>query len=171
MHNSLDGCFVEGSMGNAGEGGIAVAEGWWERNFKNHLAGLVFICSFFGLLLTAFWSLAQVTGPGREVFNVPAPLFGTWVGTILTFYFTRENFKEANEAVNRIVDRLTPEQRPAQTPVRQAMKPRGLDQGPPAQGGRGRKGNSGRRSDSACRRRLLAGSDLYAARYDQIRDP
>ena len=111
-------------MGNAGKGGIAVAEGWWERNFKNHLAGLVFICSFFGLLLTAFWSLAQVTGPGREVFNVLAPLFGTWVGTILTFYFTRENFKEANEAVNRIVDRLTPEQRLAQTPVRQAMKPR-----------------------------------------------
>ena len=54
-----------------------------------------------------------------------ARLFGTWVGTILTFYFTRENFKEANEAVNRIVDRLTPEQRLAQTPVRQAMKPRG----------------------------------------------
>ena len=53
-----------------------------------------------------------------------ARLFGTWVGTILTFYFTRENFKEANEAVNRIVDRLTPEQRLAQTPVRQAMKPR-----------------------------------------------
>jgi hypothetical protein len=112
-------------MGNAGEGGIAAAEGWWERNFKNHLAALVFILSFFGLLLTALWSLREPPGSGREVFNVLAPLFGTWWGTILTFYFTRENFKEANEAVNRIVDRLTPEQSLAETPVRQVMKPRG----------------------------------------------
>lgn len=33
-------------MGNAGEGGIAVAEGWWERNFNNYLAALVFIFFF-----------------------------------------------------------------------------------------------------------------------------
>jgi hypothetical protein len=111
-------------MGSAVDGGIAAAEGWLERSVKNYLAALVFVLSFVGLLLTASWSLQEPLGPGREVFNVLSPLFATWVGTILTVYFTRENFKEANEAVNRIVDRLTPEQRLAQTPVRQAMKRR-----------------------------------------------
>ncbi|MFB9951320.1 hypothetical protein ACFFP0_20935 [Rhizobium puerariae] len=101
-----------------------VVEGWWERNFKNHLAALVFVCSFGGVLLTASWTLGQSAEIGRQIFNVLAPLFGTWVGTILAFYFSRENFKEANDAVSRLVDRVTPEQRLARTPVRDVMKPR-----------------------------------------------
>lgn len=101
-------------------------EGWWERNFKNHLAGTVFICSFAGLLVTGCWALASTKDQdmGRQVFSILAPLFGTWVGTILTFYFTRENFKEANEAVTRLVQKVTPEQRLAQTPARDVMMPR-----------------------------------------------
>ena len=35
------------------------------------------------------------------------PLWGTWMGTILAFYFARENFEAAQKSVNQMVDKLS----------------------------------------------------------------
>ncbi|WP_139285766.1 hypothetical protein [Tardiphaga sp. OK245] len=59
-----------------------------------------------------------------KVFTGLVPLFGTWAGTILAFYFARENFASANQSVRELVTRLTPDQQLDQLSVRQAMKPR-----------------------------------------------
>jgi hypothetical protein len=39
------------------------------------------------------------------------PLWGTWMGTILAFYFARENFEAAQKSVNQMVDKLSPAQK------------------------------------------------------------
>lgn len=103
--------------------------GWLESNFKNQLAWTVFLVSAFGILAAAYIASKPESGAiaidKREIFHILVPLFGTWVGTILAFYFSKENFESANESVRRMAARLTPEQAMQQTSVRQAMKLRG----------------------------------------------
>ncbi len=55
------------------------------------------------------------------VFNVVLPLVASWVGTVLAFYFGRENFESANKQVRELVQRFAPEQEAAQ-PVTTAMR-------------------------------------------------
>src|SRR5262249_52308649 len=50
------------------------------------------------------------------------PLLGTWVGTVIAFYFSRENFEAASRSLNQVVAKLTPEERLRTTPVRTAMR-------------------------------------------------
>lgn len=44
------------------------------------------------------------------VFNALLPLLGTWVGTVLAYYFSRKNFESASQSVERMVT-LTAEQK------------------------------------------------------------
>ena len=41
------------------------------------------------------------------VFNAVLPLIGTWIGTVLAFYFTRENFSAASQETSRLVEALS----------------------------------------------------------------
>jgi len=108
----------------------------WE--FKNLLAWAVFLVSTFGILATGYYASKGAGGDTspREVFMTLVPLFSTWVGTILAFYFSRENFETANRAVNQAIEKLTPEQEMQQTAVSQVMKKRnaikGIDLASPA---------------------------------------
>jgi hypothetical protein len=47
----------------------------------------------------------------KDVLTIVLPLIGTWVGTILAFYFSRENFVAAAQQTANLVRQLTPEQR------------------------------------------------------------
>src|SRR5215208_905627 len=51
----------------------------------------------------------------RLVFSSVLPLLGTWVGTVLAFYFARENFQAATESTLRLAGIETA------TPVTQVM--------------------------------------------------
>jgi hypothetical protein len=55
------------------------------------------------------------------IFNIILPVMASWVGTILAFYFGRENFESANKQVQEMVQRLTPDQR-AKKPVTSIMR-------------------------------------------------
>lgn len=57
----------------------------------------------------------------KEVLAIVLPLIGTWVGTVLAFYFSRENFVAAASQTADIVRQLTPEQRLQSIPVSEAM--------------------------------------------------
>jgi len=59
------------------------------------------------------------------IFNIVLPVLASWVGTILAFYFGRENFEAANQQVRALVQRLTPEQQVNQ-PVSSIMRVLGL---------------------------------------------
>ncbi|TXI17691.1 MAG: hypothetical protein E6Q62_08510 [Nitrosomonas sp.] len=57
----------------------------------------------------------------RDTFTMLLPVLGTWVGTVLAFYFSRENFAEAAKQTAALVKQLTPEQRLENIPVAEAM--------------------------------------------------
>lgn len=91
--------------------------------FRDALAWTVFLTAILGILFIS--SVAMYYGfPAAQVFSAIVPLFGTWVGTILAFYFARENFESANASLRKVVDRLTPDQQLTQAFVREVMKPR-----------------------------------------------
>jgi hypothetical protein len=57
----------------------------------------------------------------RDTFTLLLPVLGTWVGTVLAFYFSRENFAEAAKQTANLVKQLSPEQKLEQIPVVEAM--------------------------------------------------
>jgi hypothetical protein len=57
----------------------------------------------------------------RDTFTMLLPVLGTWVGTVLAFYFSRENFAEAAKQTANLVKQLSPDQKLEQIPVVEAM--------------------------------------------------
>lgn len=57
----------------------------------------------------------------KDVLTIILPLIGTWVGTILAFYFSRENFAAAAQHTANLVRQLTPEQKLQSIAVTEVM--------------------------------------------------
>jgi hypothetical protein len=80
--------------------------------------------SAVGVIVISWVAIATATDTERSdtarlVFSSILPLLGTWVGTILAFYFARENLEAATVSTVRLAGRLAPT-----TPVREVMIPR-----------------------------------------------
>jgi hypothetical protein len=43
----------------------------------------------------------------QELFGILLPLIGTWVGTVLAYYFSKDNFVAANQSVRDLVKHIT----------------------------------------------------------------
>jgi len=89
---------------------------------RTGIAYLVLI--FSGSTVLIVGAIAIIVNPTTNimpVFNVILPLMASWVGTVLAFYFGRENFESANQQVRELVQRFTPEQAVSQ-PVTIAMR-------------------------------------------------
>ena len=56
----------------------------------------------------------------QMVFNALLPLLGTWVGTVLAYYFSKQNFETASQSVERMVS-LTMDQKLGQMSVEKEM--------------------------------------------------
>lgn len=74
--------------------------------FKNAFSTFVFTTSVVGIFVLIY----STVGSGDkylaplEVFTALLPVFATWVGTILAFYYTKENLETAVKAVNSAQD-------------------------------------------------------------------
>src|SRR5437764_473671 len=62
------------------------------------------------------------TDSTRYVFNALLPLLGTWVGTVLAYYFSKSNFESASQSVERMVS-LTLDQKLGKLSVEKEMIP------------------------------------------------
>ena len=51
------------------------------------------------------------------------PLWGTWVGLILAFYFGKSNFESASRTFQSVIDKLSPEEKIASINVSEVMIP------------------------------------------------
>ncbi len=71
------------------------------------------ILIFSGLAIAGSAVMAIIVDRGNAItiVNIVLPVITSWVGTILAFYFGRENFEAANQQVLQLVRRLTPEER------------------------------------------------------------
>lgn len=72
-----------------------------------------------GASVAAIWLANDQTRPEmtRLVFASVVPLFGTWVGTVLAFYFARDNLQAATDSTVRLQAAMSG----AQTPVSEVM--------------------------------------------------
>jgi hypothetical protein len=93
----------------------------FEDRTRNRLAISMVIVSVVGVTAVSFvvvLTADDTAGASRLVFTAVLPLFGTWVGTVLAYYFGREYLKTATESTARLL-RL----RSAESPVSEAMIP------------------------------------------------
>jgi hypothetical protein len=91
---------------------------------RDRLAITIVSLSLLGIALAstvALWFASSQDKPemARLVFASVLPLLGTWVGTVLAFYFARENLQAATDSTSQLIRRLNPD-----TPVRLVMVPR-----------------------------------------------
>jgi len=51
------------------------------------------------------------------------PVWGTWMGTVLTFYFTKANFDAASKSYQDVIKTFTPDEKIAKLLVKDTMLP------------------------------------------------
>jgi len=81
------------------------------KNFETRTL-LAFLITAFAIVGTSTLSVAIIVNGKPEevekraslVLNATLPLFGTWVGTVLAYYFARENFQAASESTQRFAE-------------------------------------------------------------------
>jgi hypothetical protein len=101
-----------------------------QQGFRNAFANKILIFAALGMLLGTVLAVVPFRADGREfmapreVFMALVPLFGTWVGTLLAFYFSRESLDTANASIKTLLNRLTPEQQLSGTAVSKVWVPR-----------------------------------------------
>ena len=82
--------------------------------------GAILLMATIALAGAAVAGADQFFQTSQLVFNSLLPLLGTWVGTVLAYYFSKKNFESASNSVERMVS-LTVEQRLQKLTVEQEM--------------------------------------------------
>lgn len=96
---------------------------------RSQIAKLLLGASILGLVAVAImvmWSAAKdsnssVGEASQLVFNALLPLFGTWVGAVVAYYFSRENFESASRSVQAMAKQSALGRRLRAVAVREAM--------------------------------------------------
>ncbi|MGB5636500.1 MAG: hypothetical protein WBM44_28355 [Waterburya sp.] len=81
------------------------------KNQQHFLAWFILFFVTLAITFLAWYIIKKNPQDAKDIFNVILPVFASWVGTVLAFYFGRENLESANRQVWELVERLTPEQR------------------------------------------------------------
>lgn len=80
--------------------------------FRNFLSFIIFITTMFGIFMIARYYYCQPT-PGQNaaerIFESLLPLFATWIGTVLAFYFGRSNFETVANQYQNMIKKLNPD--------------------------------------------------------------
>jgi hypothetical protein len=90
---------------------------------RDTIALVVIAVGVLGVVVISVVAIGFATDANRPamarlVFTATLPLLGTWVGTVLAFYFARENLETATQSTIQLTRGLTSE-----TPVRDVMIP------------------------------------------------
>lgn len=93
----------------------------YPQNDRSWIAYLTLLLAGIGIAILGGISIRYDTKNSMTIFNMVLPVFSSWVGTILAFYFGRESFdiastqvSEANRRLQEVVGTLSPEQRGSQ---------------------------------------------------------
>jgi hypothetical protein len=89
-----------------------------KKLFVNKLALIIILLSgiiLIILIIMAWRYIMKTEGADnpsftnvKDLLTILLPLIGTWVGTILAFYFSKENFSAANQRVKELINQITP---------------------------------------------------------------
>lgn len=98
------------------------------RGPRENIAMWVLGGTFGGLIALSIAMICTAGSEGRgaateNVFTMVLPMVGTWVGTVLAYYFSGEAYEKASESLTDSVRMLT-DQKLASITVREAMIPK-----------------------------------------------
>ena len=93
-----------------------------DTSTRGALAWVIIGCGVLGIVAVSIgvvWSADDHEEAARYVFAGVVPLFSTWVGAVIAYYFTRQSLEAATESTLKLTGGLT-----ADTPVADVMIPR-----------------------------------------------
>lgn len=88
---------------------------------RDFLAIGITLFSIVGVAALAIAVIAHDPGDINSALAAVLPLFGSWVGTVLAYYFSKDNFETANISLSNMVDKITPQDKLKSTPVTDKM--------------------------------------------------
>jgi hypothetical protein len=96
-----------------------------ETKSRQILTFLVICISILGVVVLGLVVLCfgRDLSTAQFVFGAILPLFASWVGTIMAFYFSKDNFQAANQAVSDMAKTVTSIERLKGIPVAGKMRP------------------------------------------------
>lgn len=74
---------------------------------RETIAKIVLWTAIGGLIALSAVSIWQDPKTATNIFNSLLPVFGTWVGTLLAFYFTKDNFEAATKSVTTMAGKFS----------------------------------------------------------------
>jgi len=90
---------------------------------RSWLAFSITVTSILGVIVLAAVIVFKQASMATQVLATVLPVIGTWVGTILAFYFGKENFETAAKSVGDLAKQLSPSDRLRGIPVKTKMIP------------------------------------------------
>jgi len=91
---------------------------------REFLAITVSLVSLVGVIFLGTAAIFAGTGhadSAKNVLSMLLPLIGTWVGTVLAFYFTKANFEAASRSVQDIAMKVSSQDKLKAVPVQSKM--------------------------------------------------
>ncbi len=102
----------------------AAAASQADSRFRHWIAVTITALALVGVIALAAVALARNEDP-IQVLTMVLPVIGTWVGTVLAFYFGTANFQAASQSALALTAQLSPIQRLSSKPISAAMISRG----------------------------------------------
>jgi hypothetical protein len=96
-----------------------------KSKFQTWLAGTIVVASLITIVALGLAVILINTDEATNVFNIIIPVVSTWVGTVLAYYFSKENFDAATKSVTELA-RLTTQEKLQSIPVNEKMIPLAL---------------------------------------------
>jgi uncharacterized membrane protein YeaQ/YmgE (transglycosylase-associated protein family) len=108
----------------ANQAGGTPANGFWDRWFRERLATIVLLVSILAVGILAGIAIHGDRSQAKDILTMILPMIGTWVGTVLAFYFGKEQLEAATRSVTSIARQLTPDEKLRSLRVTEKMIPR-----------------------------------------------
>ncbi|MFL7871854.1 MAG: hypothetical protein AB8I58_23700 [Anaerolineales bacterium] len=96
-----------------------------KSKFQTWLAGIIVVASLVTIVALGLAVILINKDEATNVFNIIIPVVSTWVGTVLAYYFSKENFDAATKSVTELA-RLTTQEKLQSIPVKEKMIPLAL---------------------------------------------
>lgn len=93
------------------------------QSLRDVLAIGITLTSIIGVIILALIVIMKDSDGTNitMVFTAVLPLMGSWIGTVLAYYFSKDNFEAASRSLSDMARSMTPQEKLISTPVRDKM--------------------------------------------------
>ena len=96
-----------------------------DSSFRHWLAGGITAVSIVGAVVLGAVAIFQgKDSTAQLILSTVLPVIGTWVGTVLAYYFSKESLETATRSVTAIARQITPIEKLRSQPVESVMIPK-----------------------------------------------